>query len=305
MSEKQELLVSTVIVNYNSGNFLKEAVQSIIEQRGPETEIIVVDNASNDASLEGLDNLETQPEIIRNDKNLGFSKGCNLGAARAKGKYVLFLNPDCYLHKGALKELVNVLEQNSEASMVGPLLLNPDGSEQSGGRRDIPSPWKTFCMLLRLDLLMPEHPRFKSHNHAGRIVPKDVVAVDAVSGACMLVRSSALAKSGGFDEQYFLHFEDLELCLRLVRNHQSVLFVPSASCTHTKGQCSLGRPLFVEFHKHNSFVKFMNSSFLSYYPKFFLFLVSVLVYLRFAGICTKFLFSNRTKNRLADFWERI
>lgn len=305
MRQRTIRFVSTVIVNYNSGPFLKDAVQSVMGQTGVKSEVIVVDNASDDDSLEFLAELETPPKVIRNATNLGFAKGCNLGAAEAKGRYILFLNPDCSLHKGALNELVKVLEEVPEASVAGPMLLNPDGSEQRGGRRDIPSPWKTFCALVRLDLLMPKHPRFKSFNHAKREIPKNPVAVDAVSGACMLVRSSALAKSGGFDEQYFLHFEDLELCLRLGRNRQPVMFVPSASCTHTKGRCSIARPLFVEFHKHNSFVKFMNRNFLSYYPKIFLFLVSVLVHLHFMGVCMKYFISNRKKIGMPKFWDRL
>ena len=297
--------VTTVIVNYNSGPFLKEAVQSVFRQGGLTPEIIIVDNASSDDSLAFLDELEAQVTIIRNSNNLGFAKGCNIGAAHAKGKYTLFLNPDCALHDGALRSLVTALEDNPQAAIAGPMLLNPDGSEQPGGRRDIPSPWKTFCMLLRLDLLMPEHPRFKNFNHAGRAVPKQVTAVDAVSGACMLVRSSVLAKNGGFDEEYFLHFEDLELCMRLGRNNQLVMFVPQASCTHVKGQCSVKRPLFVEYHKHTSFVKFINRGFLRYYPSLFLFIVSVLVYMHFAGVSIKYIFSMRRKKFASELWDRL
>ena len=305
MSPKAKRQVSTVIVNYNSGPFLKEAVLSAFAEGGAKTEVIVVDNASTDDSISLLDDLDPKPQIIRNEKNLGFAKGCNIGAALAKGNYVLFLNPDCTLHKGCIKKLVGVLEKTTGAAIAGPMLLNPDGSEQPGGRRDIPSPWKTFCMLLHLDALMPDYPRFKNFNHAGRPAPKREIAVDAVSGACMLVRSSALARHGGFDEQYFLHFEDLELCMRMGRSKKLVMFVPGAKCTHTKGQCSVSRPIFVEYHKHNSFVKFMNRGFLNYYPTIFLFLVSVLVYLHFIGISVKYLFSNRKKNQISELWNRI
>jgi len=305
MPRQNSCRVSTVIVNYNSGHFLRDAVQSVLEQDDVEAEVIVVDNASSDDSLEQLGELRERIKLIRNTNNLGFAKGCNLGTVDAVGEYVLFLNPDCRLHKGALSTLIDVLEKTPEAVVAGPMLLNPDGSEQAGGRRDIPSPWKTFCMLVRLDLLMPEHPRFKSFNHAGREMPRHEVPVDAVSGACMLVRSTALAENGGFDEQYFLHFEDLELCMRLGRNKHLIMFEPGAACTHTKGQCSIKKPLLVEFHKHNSFVKFMNRSFLKYYPKIFLVIVSILVYLHFVGISVKYFFSYRKKIQLSELWERL
>jgi len=302
MPQHADCQVSIVIVNYNSGSFLKEAVRSVMDQTDVTLEVIVVDNASRDDSLDAL---PEQIKIIRNDKNLGFAKGCNLGTAEARGQYVLFLNPDSRLHHGSLAKLVETLEQTPNAVVAGPVLLNPDGSEQAGGRRDIPSPWKTFCMLLHLDALMPDHPRFKNFNHAGRPTPENEIAVDAVSGACMLVRSSALARQGGFDEEYFLHFEDLELCMRMGRSKQLVMFVPAAKCTHTKGQCSVSRPIFVEYHKHNSFVKFMNRGFLNYYPTIFLFLVSALVYFHFFGVSVKYLFSNRKKIQISELWNRL
>lgn len=305
MHAESHIRVSTVIVNYNSGHFLQGAVDSALRQQGVKTDVIVVDNASSDDSLDFLDSGYDQVTLVRQDKNLGFAKGCNIGTGLARGAYVLFLNPDCVLGEGALAALVDVLEEKSEASIVGPMLLNPDGSEQAGGRRDIPSPWKTFCMLLRLDALMKEHPRFKSFNHVGRETPSKPCVVESVSGACMLVRSSALARIGGFDEQYFLHFEDLELCMRMGRNKMPVMFAPQATCTHIKGGCSGKRPLFVEYHKHQSFVRFMNKGFLNYYPKIFLVLVSSLVYAHFLYVVVRSAIPFVNKLKIKDFWSRI
>src|SRR5271166_5317693 len=129
-----------VVVNFNAGRFLKDAVESAL--RSPAvTHVYIVDNASIDASLDAfLKGRDDRLTIIRNPTNLGFAAGCNIGIARATSQNVLLLNPDCRVVEGAVERLIAVLRSADHVGMVGPLLLNPDGSEQAGGRRKFPMP---------------------------------------------------------------------------------------------------------------------------------------------------------------------
>ena len=305
MAEVTKDLVSVIIVNYNSGLFLAKAVDSALRQDLVRTEVIVVDNASSDESLGSLNESAERLKVIRNDSNQGFACACNIGYQHANGKFILFLNPDSVLHDDAVAELVRVITKHKDAAICGPLLLGEDGEEQAGGRRDIPSPWKVFCVLMSLDKLMPSHPRFKSFNYAGKALPKQPCTVDAVSGACMLVQRRDIESSGLFDEEYFLHFEDLELCMRMGRAGKTVWFVPGAVCVHAKGICSAERPLFVAYHKHVSFVKFINQGFLNYYPKSFLIVVSMLVYTHLLIDAVGIVILKRKWDVLTNFWRRL
>ena len=132
--------VSLIIVNYNSGNFLLACVSSALSQVD---EVVVVDNASRDHSLLQLEAaFPSEPKllVVQNRKNLGFAAGCNIGSKQGTGKYLLFLNPDCVLEPGSVKQLLETLERCPDVGMVGGFLMNPDGTEQAGGRRAVPTP---------------------------------------------------------------------------------------------------------------------------------------------------------------------
>lgn len=131
-------LCDVVIVNFNAGPFLKETIATVLTSSCV-TKIYLVDNASSDGSVDGLD-FGQQLVLKRNNQNLGFATAANLGLAQTTAEYILVLNPDCRVMPGAVERLIDVLESRADAGMAGPLLLNPDGSEQAGGRRRIPTP---------------------------------------------------------------------------------------------------------------------------------------------------------------------
>ena len=140
--------VSVVIVNYNAGPLLIHCVHAALEQA---RQIIVVDNASSDSSVEKLkDNFsqEDHLNLIATGKNSGFAAGCNVGLAASTQPYILFLNPDCILNADSLQRMVQVMESDPHIGMVGGYLINPDGSEQGGGRRAIPTPWRALVRAL-------------------------------------------------------------------------------------------------------------------------------------------------------------
>ncbi len=241
--------VTAVTVNYNTGALLRGLVESLLGQPGL-LRMVVVDNASADHSLDFLA-AAPHPEVTlaRNPVNRGFGAACNQGAASAAGRYLLFINPDCRMPAGGLARLTALLERHPEVGAVGPLILNPDGSEQRGCRRHLPDPKR--ALMRALNLHGPGRDgRVAGFDLTGTPLPAGPVPVEAISGACLLVRRELFERLGGWDEGYFLHCEDLDLCMRLKQAGQQVLFVPDVTVTHAQGASSRRRPVFVLWHKH-------------------------------------------------------
>jgi len=282
---KDSCLISVIIVNHNSSDVLSQCVLSIFNACHGAS-VIVVDNASTDESLSLLESSfpnESRLEILRNQQNLGFAVACNMGTRLAKGPYLLYLNPDCLIDENTLPRLLASLGENPGAGMVGGLLLNPDGTEQAGGRRKIPTPWRTLVRVFNLTGLARRYPRlFSDFNLHRQPLPDKPIEVEAISGACMLVRREALEEVGGFDEGYFLHCEDLDWCMRFRRKGWKILFVADARVMHYQGVCSRSRPVFVEWHKHRGMMRFYRKHFRHQYPGVLMWLVGIGVWLRFA-----------------------
>lgn len=283
-----QINVSVVIVNYNAGSLLTDCVKSAL---GPNIEIIVVDNASYDSSLDLLTTRFPQTRhplnIIVNESNLGFAAACNIGAKAAHGDYLLFLNPDCKLDSGAVDVMLAALKRNPTTGMVGGLLVDPDGTEQGGGRRAVPTPWRSFVRAFGLSRFANRWPElfFDFHLHK-QPLPDHPIGVEAISGACMMIRRQALTDVGPWDEGYFLHCEDLDWCMRFRQAGWDILFVPTARVVHHQGTCSRSRPFFVEWHKHKGMIRFYHKFFREDYPGGLMLLVGIGVWLRFSAVAT-------------------
>lgn len=280
------LPISAIIVNFNAGDYLRAAAASLLQQEPPPAEIIVVDNGSRDDSLGKLRAARLERvRILEIGRNTGFAYACNEGIRVAASEHVLLMNPDCEMPQGTLTRLLGVLEKHPTAGMAGPRTVNPDGTEQRGSRRDIPTPWRIFAYTFRLHRLMPRHPRFRDFNQAEQPLPDRPVAVPAISGACILVRRAAIDRVGLLDsERFFLHFEDLDWCLRFTQTGFEVLFVPDVTVRHVGGISSASRPVRVELYKHVSLVRFLRKHFTAYYPSAFMAMVVALVFTRFAFV---------------------
>ncbi len=273
-------VISTIIVNYNAGEFLRSCVDSLLNCP-LETEVIVVDNASTDDSLDALAGLPNV-QIIKNATNVGFATACNIGIRVASAPFLLFLNPDCFFEPDTLIRLLEAMRFVERVGMVGGLLVNPDGTEQAGGRRAIPTPWRSFVRAFGLARFADRWPRlfFDFHLHK-QPLPNHNIEVEAISGACMMVRREAIQDVGEWDERYFLHCEDLDWCMRFRQKGWKILFVPSARVTHALGVSSRSRPIFVEWHKHKGMIRFYRKFFRRQYPALLMGLVIVGVWLRF------------------------
>ena len=281
--------VSVIIVNYNSGQFLKQCVGSVFDTQ-EDVEVIVVDNASKDDSMNILKSSffgEIRLQVISNSSNLGFAKACNIGTQGASGQYLFYLNPDCVLEGNAISEMLDSLKKDSTVGMVGGLLTDPDGTEQGGGRRAVPTPWRSFVRAFGLSRLAHRWPRlfFDFHLHK-QPLPAQPIEVEAISGACMLMRRAALEDVGPLDEGYFMHCEDLDWCMRFRQKGWKILFVPTAKIVHYRGASSKSRPIFVEWHKHKGMMRFYHKFFRHQYPGILMWLVGFGVWLRFSVIAT-------------------
>ena len=289
-------VISTVVVNYNAGELLRSCVDSLLNCPR-EIEVIVVDNASTDGSLDALRGLPCV-QIIKNPSNLGFAAACNQGARAASAPFLLFLNPDSAFKPGVLSKLLDAMIEDERVGMVGGLLANPDGTEQAGGRRAVPTPWRSFVRAFGLHRFQDRWPRLFYDFHLHRQpLPDRPIEVEAISGACMLVRREAVADVGLWDEDYFLHCEDLDWCMRFRQKGWKILFVPSARITHALGACGRGRPVFVEWHKHRGMLRFYRKFFRHQYPGGLMWLVTLGVWLRF-GLVVVYHTAKRTGRAL-------
>ena len=286
--------ISVIIVNYNAGALLRACVESILNCPVA-VQIVVVDNASADGSLDGLQDF-SDVQVIKNSQNLGFASGCNTGLRVSTAPYVLFLNPDCSFKPGALTELTKVLDSNPRVGMVGGLLTNVDGSEQVGARRAVPTPWRSFVRAFGLVNLSALWPRlFFDFNLHKQPMPAQPMEVEAISGACMMVKRAAMDDVGEWDEGYFLHCEDLDWCMRYRQKGWKILFVPSAVITHVLGFCGRNRPVFVEWHKHKGMMRFYRKFFREDYPGLLMLLVGAGVWLRFGVVAMAYTFKRMVR----------
>ncbi len=276
----ESLPVSVVTVNFNAGEALCACVRSVLASTVA-VEVVVVDNGSRDGSLERLRrDLGGDPRalLLEMHANLGFAAANNRGLLETRGEFVLFLNPDCVVEPATIERMRAVLELHPEAGMAGCLVQNPDGSEQPGGRRRIPTPGLALGRAFGLARLLG---RGRDFVLAGTPLPAEPAEVEAISGAFMFVRRRAIEAVGPLDEGYFLHCEDLDWCLRFRQAGQRVLFVPGVKVRHHKGRSSRERPVRVLWHKHRGMVRFYRKFFRDAYP-------APLMWAVFAGIGVRF-----------------
>ncbi len=291
-------MITAIIVNYNSGIQLTACVGSLLASDVP-VKVVVSDNQSTDDSLARLEAFCGDDErviIIRNGVNLGFSVGCNIGLTHVTGDYVLFINPDCVVPEDAVGRMQRVMDEHPTAGMAGCMVRNEDGSEQVGCRRYIPTPWRSLMRVLRLDRLFPDQSLFQTFNMRGEPLPSEPVAVEAISGAFMFVRLSALEKVGPLDEAYFLHCEDLDWCVRFSQENYTILFVPDVTITHLKGGSRVSS-LFVEWHKHKGMTRFYLKFFRRRYSRFVMMAVIFAVHLRYLLLLPWLLWHARDRGR--------
>ena len=227
--------LSIIIVSWNVCELLQNCLYSVFAQQGVALQLIVVDSASSDGSPEMVAELFPQVELIACETNVGFPHGNNIGLERANGRFILLLNPDTVLHDNALAKMVGYLAQNHSVGIVGPQLLNGDGSVQSSRRR-FPTLRTAF---FESTWLQPMAPQTVLDRYYVRDVADDKTAVvDWVMGACLMTRQEVVSQVGGLDEAYFMYSEELDYCRRVHQAGWQVVYYPQARVTHLSGKSS-------------------------------------------------------------------
>jgi len=243
--------VSVVIVNWNSGRHLERCLQSL-HRHGGGCEVLVIDNASDDASL-GFDRPSCgEVSIVRNRSNLGFAAACNIGWRRSRGQCVLFLNPDVESLEGSVQSLAQTLEADPQLWALGGCLVDPGGKVQAGFNvRAFPAVGSVAAEMLLLERVWPSNPWTREYKMAGWN-PVYFRHVDQPAGACLMLRRRALESLDGFDERFSpAWFEDVDLCRRIRAAGGAIGYEPRARFVHHGGSSleRLGRESFLRcFH---------------------------------------------------------
>ena len=237
MSELENGLdLSVIIVNWNVKELLRECLNSIQGQFGDlNGEVIVVDSASSDGSQAMVKEEFPWVRLIANDENLGYPRGNNLGITASSGRHVLILNPDTVLLNNTLPVMVDYLNNHIDVGVVGPQLLNPDGSVQSSRRR-FPTLLTGLFESTWLEPLVPDS--LLSRYYVLDLPDDEENDVDWVTGACMMVPRRILDHVGLFDEAYFMYSEELDLCRRVCVAGWRIVYLPEAQVVHHVGKSS-------------------------------------------------------------------
>lgn len=241
--------VSVVMVVYMTGEALEQSVECVLSDPQVD-EFVIVDNGSNRLDAARLRNLADRDErvvLVSGQGNVGFARGANLGARTARGEILVFLNPDAFLQDGCITELVREIEDRPVPCIVGGRVLNADRTEQRGARRGDITLMGAMLSLSGLSRRVPALQRYEVH-WEGDALPDCASPAPTISGACFCMRREDFDAVQGFDEGYFLHVEDVDLCWRVRQQGGVVLFHPKAEVIHL-GHTSQTSPLRVEYHK--------------------------------------------------------
>jgi GT2 family glycosyltransferase len=227
--------LSIVILCWNDLKVISDCLRSIYSgTHSTDFEVIVSDNGSTDGSVEFIRKNFPQVQVIENGANLRFSKGNNVGIRASKGEYVLILNPDTIIHESSLDRWIEFADQHPEAGGFGCRVLNADGSYQ-GCARPFPTVWRSWIALLYLRPLGYISDVFLSDKYV-RWKGDTQRLIDWQAGCSLLVRADLLKRLGGFDEQFYYYYEDLDLCRRIWGAGYPIVYTPDVTITHLVGQ---------------------------------------------------------------------
>ena len=248
------LPIDVIIVNYHSTDYLIKCIGSIYHNLNHhKVNIFIEDNETNDS----IDYVEKnfRVNVVRNMKNIGFGAAINHALCQCTAPYVVFLNPDSMLPDGSLSAAIDFLTVNPGVGIVGPRIFEQDGSIQ-GSARKFPTPWTSiFGRKSPLTRLFPNNPITKQEFVCFKSNGLNAIDVDWVSGACMVIRREALDQVGGFDERFFLYWEDTDLCIRAKKAGWRVVYYPISKIIHAGGKSSSTKPMTSIFHFHFSCYK--------------------------------------------------
>ncbi len=252
--------LSVIIVNYKVPDFIHQCLLSLEKASAMyETEFFVVDNASNDESVEVIKKMHPHVTCIENNNNVGFSKANNIAMRKAKGEYMLIINPDTFVSENMVEECVKFMDNHPHVGATGVCMFDASGKFAPESRRAVPRPMTAFYKLIGLCKRFPLNKTFGRY-YLGYLNRNEASEIEILSGACMFMRSAALRKVGFFDEDYFMYGEDIDLSYRLLKGGYKNFYIP-AEIVHYKGEST---------HKNTfSYVNNFNMSMIIFFRKHF------------------------------------
>ena len=290
--------VSVIIVSYKVRYYIEQCLNSVLRSV-PDAQILVVDNKSDDGSVEYLRERFPQAEVIANDFNAGFGKANNMALAKAQGRYVLFLNPDTVVAERTIPGCIGYMDEHPEVGAVGVRMQHGNGRFAPESRRSLPTPSVSFWHMTGLGKLFPKSKVFGKY-HCTYLNKDMECPIDVVSGAYMFVRREALDKVGGFDEAFFMYGEDIDLSYRILQAGYQNRYLP-LPIVHYKGESTNKTSYRYAKVFYDAMLIFFNKHF-KRYSRLFALLVRIVVGFRKIGT---FIGQNihAHSRRLADFTE--
>lgn len=237
-NRNQMNLLSIIIVSYNVKYFLEQCLYSVQKATavcGIPSEVIVIDNQSTDGTISYLQQKFPAVVFVSNKENVGYARANNQGWSQAKGDVVLFLNPDTIISEESLKQSLEVLDQYKDVGAVGVRMVDGSGEFLPESKRGLPTPAASFYKLTGLIRLFP-HSEKIAHYYMGHLDSKKNYEVFVLAGAFMMVRKSVLEKTDGFDEQFFMYGEDVDLSYRIQKAGYKNVYIGKTSIIHFKGE---------------------------------------------------------------------
>lgn len=265
--------VSVIIVSYKVRYYIEQCLNSVLRSV-PDAQILVVDNKSDDGTVEYLRERFPESDIISNDYNAGFGKANNIALAKATGRYVLFLNPDTVVAERTIPGCVEYMDAHPEVGAVGVRMQYGDGRFAVESRRSLPTPSVSFWHMTGLGRMFPRSKVFAKY-HLTYLDKTQECAIDVVSGAYMFVRKETLDKTGGFDESFFMYGEDIDLSYRIIQAGYVNRYLP-LPIVHYKGESTIKTSYKYAKVFYDAMLIFFNKHFKSYSGLFAL-LVKIVV----------------------------
>lgn len=240
------MLLSIVIVGYNSKLLIGQCLISVKKAlAGIDSEINIVDNNSTDETKEYLSANFPDVKIIMNDKNIGFAKACNQGGRVSSGKYILFLNPDTILTESCLSDCLSFFESHPDAGAVGVRMLDNKGKFLKESKRGMPTPSASFFKLFGLTAIFPGSKMFAKY-YQGHLPENENNPVEVLSGAFLMIKREVFEKINGFDEDFFMYGEDIDLSIRINQSGYKNYYLGATSVTHIKGGSTIYNNKYIE-----------------------------------------------------------
>lgn len=262
--------LSVIIVNYNVKYYLEQCLRSLFKSADDKIrmEVFVIDNASSDDSVDYIHHkfprkLYPQLHVISNNRNVGFGRANNQAIAKSKGEYILFLNPDTILTEKTLKESLDFAKKHPDLGGMGTMMLKDGGAFAFESRRGLPTPWVSFCKMSGLSTLLPKSRTFGKYymRYLDEFKPSEI---EIISGAYFLTRRSVIKQVGGFDEDFFMYGEDIDLSYRMILAGYKNYYYPSP-ILHYKGE-STHKSTFKYVHVfYNAMLIFLKKHFKCYW----------------------------------------